>query len=93
MFPPQTPRVLASAPSRNVSLITVCEGRAGIAFTIKSGGVGGITVAHVTTGPGGILQFALPTGAYTIIEDVNGASAAFVVEPGKLTAIFVRNFE
>jgi hypothetical protein len=50
-------------------------------------------VANVQTAADGIVQFELPLGTYTLSEDANGASTTFLVEAGKLTAIFVRNFE
>ena len=50
-------------------------------------------MANVVTGPGGIVQFELPSGTYTLVEDTTGASTTFLVEADKLTAIFVRNFE
>ena len=86
VFPPQDSEPLAGA-----SLVATCETREGVAFTIKDSH--GEIVATVTTGPGGIVQFELPPGAYTLSEDATGATTTFRVETGKLTAIFVRNFE
>lgn len=78
-------------PLARISGLTACETREGIAFTVKDSN--DQVVATVLTGPGGIVEFDLPSGTYTLIEDATGASAAFLVEADKLKAIFVRNFE
>ncbi|CAN5730993.1 hypothetical protein BH10CHL1_BH10CHL1_46860 [soil metagenome] len=86
VFPPQ-----GLLPRASASRSATCKTREGIAFTIKNST--GQVVATVKTGPGGIIQFELPPGTYTLIEDISGASTTFVVEAGSLTAIFVSNFE
>jgi len=78
-------------PLASASRLATCETREGVAFTIQDSN--GQVVANVITGPGGIIQFELPPGTYTLIEDANGATTTFLVEANKLTAIFVRNFE
>ena len=84
VFPPRGSKPL-------VKRLATCDTRIGIAFTIKDSS--GQVVANVLTGPGGIVEFALPAGSYTLIEDAGGALTTFIVEGNKLTAIVVRNFE
>jgi hypothetical protein len=81
----------ASKLSANATLSATCVTKTGIAFTVKNSK--GQLAANVKTGTGGIVQFALPPGTYTLSEDANGAATTFLVEASKLTAIFVSNFE
>ncbi len=84
VFPPRGSKPLAKRTA-------TCDVRAGIAFTVKDSN--GQVVAQVQTRPSGIIEFTLPSGTYTLIEDSSGAVTTFSVEGNKLTAIFVRNFE
>ena len=80
-----------SEPPISARRIATCETRSGVAFTVKNNN--GQVVATVETGPGGIVEFALPPGTYTLLENASGASTTFLVKANKLTAIFVHNFE